>query len=181
MTYKWFDCCWLKMQQNLFDDKMTFDSWKRLPQSKHDVFHGIKFSIITSLLRNVTSVLLRNTLRYYHYVIELIDIIIKWCASSRWSFSPHSAVKRPFFTFNDYVIWLRNIIGLNEIPVLFLFVFDLETSLGSIWSDWIWFVRPSICSEVIFTYCSVFVFDCWWVRFLILLMIWTWVTSLTCK
>ena len=41
------------MQQNLFGDKKMFDSWKRLPQSKHDVFHGIKFSIITSLLRNI--------------------------------------------------------------------------------------------------------------------------------
>ena len=41
------------MQQNLFGDKKMFDSWKRLPQSEHDVFHGIKVWIITSLLRNI--------------------------------------------------------------------------------------------------------------------------------
>ena len=33
------------MQQNLSGDKMMFDFWKRLPQSKHDVFIGIKIGI----------------------------------------------------------------------------------------------------------------------------------------
>ena len=66
---------------------------------------------------------------------------------------------------------------LKKIPVLLRLVFDLETSLGSIWSDWIWFFRSSICS-VMLVYCSMFPFcnsiRCWFtrVRFLILFMIW---------